>query len=159
MKQPCLGGVAPAAVDSSFMAGSVLCDTAQQCQVNDHHVLGAVGPLPACVRDASARSEDRDAVQASSESAGLWMLTSTDNKYWPARNAHSEPQYLWSAAICQLCVHVMTHFSALLAAFFVRSNKCVGLAKWCTGKMYVCLMPLGKVASESDSTVKTAEVR
>ncbi len=50
--------------------------------------------MPACVREESARSEDCEAVQANSESAGLWMLTSTDNKYWAAGLAHSEPQYL-----------------------------------------------------------------
>lgn len=71
MKQSCLGGVAPAVADSSLMAGSVLRDTAQQCQVYDLYVAGTVKPLPACVRDKSARSEGCEAIQVSSEFAGL----------------------------------------------------------------------------------------
>lgn len=72
MKQSCLGGVAAAVADSSLMAGSVLRDAAQQCQVYDLQVVGTQRLLPACVRDESARSEGCEAVQASSESAGLW---------------------------------------------------------------------------------------
>ena len=56
----------------------------------------------------------------------------------------------------------MTQVLAFLTAIFVRSNKlvkCVGLAKRRTGRMFVCLMPLGKVASVPHLTVKTAEVR
>ncbi len=58
-----------------------------------------------------------------------------------------------------LCSRDDAPFSVPDSVFFVRSNKCVGLAKRCTGRTFVCLMPLDKVASEIYSTVKTAEVR
>ncbi len=72
VKQSHLGGVAPAVADSSLIAGPVLRDTAQQCQVYELHVVGTVGLLSACIRNESALSEDCEAVQASSEFAVLW---------------------------------------------------------------------------------------